>query len=151
GWPVLPIGFIVTILIPLNVYEDAQKEDRPRFEAETHQALKRIQYRMERYESALVQTRAFFLAADDVSRSEFRTYYEKTRIMERYPGIQGIGFALRVRARDLEDHVKNTRTEIPDYTIWPDYDRDEYYAIHYLEPEDERNNTALGFDMFTEP
>jgi PAS domain S-box-containing protein len=35
--------------------------------------------------------------------------------------------------------------------VWPDETpRDEYHAIIYLEPEDQRNKKALGFDMFTE-
>jgi signal transduction histidine kinase len=35
--------------------------------------------------------------------------------------------------------------------VWPGGERDEYTSILYLEPLDERNQRAIGYDMFSEP
>lgn len=150
GWPVLLLGLLITAMVSFNVHDNAEKEDNLRFDYEIDRAIKRIQFRMERYEGFLVQTRAFFLASKDVSREEFHTYYVKTRLRERYPGIQGLGFALRINPKNLAAHIKKTQKEIPTYSIWPDYKRNDYFSIFYLEPMDERNKDAIGFDMFTE-
>ena len=39
---------------------------------------------------------------------------------------------------------------LADFKVWPDYPRDEYHAIIYLQPADHRNQRAIGYDMFTE-
>ena len=151
GWPVLLLGLLVTALVSFNVYDNAQREDEIHFQYEVDEILKRIIFRMERYESALIQTRAFFLSSTDVSRLEFHRYFEKTKLTDRYPGIQGIGLAVRIPPKDLEAHIKKIRKEINTYHVWPDYKREDYFAILYLEPMDEMNKKALGYDMFTEP
>ena len=48
---------------------------------------------------------------------------------------------LNRRIRDEEDEVR----------VWPSGPRDEYHAIVFLEPMDERNQAAIGYDMYTEP
>lgn len=151
GWPVLLLGFFITALVALNVYDNAKQSDETHFQYEVDEITKRIFFRMERYESALIQTRAFFLSSTDVSREEFHRYFERTRLLERYPGIQGIGMTAKVPPNDLKAHIKKIRKEIGSYNIWPDYKREEYFSIVYLEPMDERNKQALGYDMFTDP
>ena len=70
-----------------------------------------------------------------------------------YPGLQGIGFTLRFAPRDRETVAKTGRDHIdPAFALWPaDPPREEYHAIFYLEPLDERNRLAIGYDMHAEP
>ncbi|WP_408097211.1 CHASE domain-containing protein [Peredibacter sp. HCB2-198] len=106
---------------------------------------------MDRYEGALVQARAFFLSSDKVSRKEFHRYFEKTKLLERYPGIQGLGLTVRIKKEDLKTHIAKVRKELPHYTVWPEGIRNEYFSIFYLEPMDWRNQRAIGYDMYSEP
>jgi len=66
--------------------------------------------------------------------------------------IQGIGFAIRIPAHALADHVRSVRAEgFPGYQVKPEGARDEYTSVLFLEPFDERNRRAFGRDGFAEP
>lgn len=87
-----------------------------------------------------------------VSRGQWRTYIDTLNIEEHYPGIQGIGFAQLLKPAELSSHLAAIRAQgFPDYTIHPAGEREEYTAIVYLEPFDQRNRRAFGYDMFSEP
>jgi signal transduction histidine kinase len=77
---------------------------------------------------------------------------EHLGLQQRYPGIQGLGFSRRVALRDLATLTSTLRSNgLPEFHVWPEYRREEYYPVVYLEPLDRRNRAVLGFDMFTEP
>src|SRR5437773_2114169 len=38
-----------------------------------------------------------------------------------------------------------------DFKIWPADQRSEYYPVVYLEPQSRRNETEIGYDMFSDP
>lgn len=151
GWIALFIGLSTTALISYYIYSKNLYEDKLRFEYEADQVWSRIQYRMDQYEGALIQARAFFLSSDAVSRSEFHQYFERTKLLERFPGVQGLGLTVKIKAKDLAAHIANVRKEIPYYNVWPETVEKEYFSILYLEPMDWRNKRALGYNMYSEP
>src|SRR6185295_11561759 len=66
-------------------------------------------------------------------------------------GIQGIGFSRRISPSDKAAVIGEMRKTVgPDFHIWPDNERSEYHSIVFLNPHDEKNKLAIGFDMFTE-
>ncbi len=139
GWPILLLGILITLVLSLYLRHKDRKQFLLQFEHETEQAMRRIQYRMERYESALIQARAFFHSSVIVSADEFHEYFQETQLMERFPGIQGMGLAIKVP----KDKLKH-------YQVWPQGNRSEFFTILYLDPINERNNRAIGYDMFSE-
>jgi len=87
-----------------------------------------------------------------VTRTEFRAYIERLGLRERYPGVQGIGFSRRVLPGQADALTSSIRAQgLTDFEIWPPGPRDELHTIVFLEPLDQRNQAALGFDMFSEP
>src|SRR5262249_14746052 len=71
---------------------------------------------------------------------------------DRFPGIQAVGFAERVRTEDLAVHMRRMHADGPaDYAIRPDGDRPDYFPIVFNEPYVGRNTKVLGFDMYSEP
>lgn len=85
------IGLFATTFITSYVYRSLQNEDRIRFEYEAEEIVRRIQYRMDTYLGALLQTRAFVLSSERITREEFSSYMENSNLMRRFPGILGIG------------------------------------------------------------
>lgn len=114
------------------------------------QVLREITSRMDTYINVLVQTRSMFYVTREVDRKEFREYVENLEILQKYPGIQGIGFAVRIPNQGLNAHVEKIQADIPEYRVWPPGERNEFYPIIYLEPQDWRNRRAIGYDMFSE-
>lgn len=151
GWPIFLSGSLLTCILSYYVYTNVRQEDDLKFEFEIERAIRRIKNRMERYEGILIQTRAFFQSSGFVTQEEFNIYFRNTEILKRYPGIQGLGFALRVPQEKLQTHIQNVRRTNPKYDIWPKGERENYFSIMYLEPMNWRNQRALGYDMFTEP
>ncbi|MFL6621314.1 MAG: CHASE domain-containing protein [Sulfurifustaceae bacterium] len=130
----------------VDLYESA------RFEVFVDQIHDDISFRMRTYVNALIQTKGMFVVAGKVSREDFARYVRTVTLMKRYPGIQGIGYAARVPAADLARFVARERAPgLPQYKVWPEGRRDEYFPVLYLEPSDWRNQRAFGYDMASEP
>ena len=104
------------------------------------------------YRTILRSSAALLAARVEVNREQWRIFVEDLRIGERYPGIQGFGFAKIIRHSELQAHIAKVRAEgFPGYTVYPEGERQEYIPVIYLEPFDKRNRRAFGYGMFSEP
>jgi signal transduction histidine kinase/ActR/RegA family two-component response regulator len=150
AWLVLVLSLVLTGTVSWYAWTTAETEDQLRFQnlVQKNQAI--LQNRMETYIALLRGAAGMFAASDDVSREEFRTFVEGLDLRRRYPGIQGIGFSLRVQAEWKNPVIAEMRRSgEAKFRIWPDSPRDDLFPIVYLEPLDRRNRAALGFDMLT--
>lgn len=144
----LAFTILLWYLAQRNVDELAQATFQRQVE-KTHEAVK---LRMNAYEQVLRGGVGLFNASAHVSRKDWQQYISSLKIEENFPGIQGIGFSQYIPATGLKHHIQQIRSEgFPDYAIKPADERDEYTSIIYLEPFNERNRRAFGFDMFSEP
>jgi signal transduction histidine kinase/ActR/RegA family two-component response regulator len=140
----------------------AHQEDRTRFSGLAEQTRSQIDARLNTY-VALLRGGAGLFAAIDVQkrgdsadvqryligRQAFARYVQRLRVREEYPGIQGVGFTVRVPAAQQARFLSAVRREYPQFAFKPDVPGDRH-AIVYLEPQDERNAVAIGFNMFSE-
>ncbi|MCA8906696.1 MAG: CHASE domain-containing protein [Rhodospirillaceae bacterium] len=110
----------------------------------------RIVNRMAAYEQVLRGGVAVFSVFQPVTRADWRNYVYLLDLDREYPGIQGVGFAQRIRPDERANHVAAVRADgFPDYDIRPPGDREELTSIVFLEPFDARNRAAFGYDMFS--
>jgi PAS domain S-box-containing protein len=143
---------VISVLV-WQLYEKntLQREENRFFHSVNHVQNDLID-RVYRYEMFLQGGAGLFAASEEVTRNEFKAYCEYQQTVDRYPGVQGVGFAKVVQPPDLASHQEEIRAEgFPDYRVWPGGNRDLYTAIIFLEPFDERNQLAFGFDMLSEP
>ncbi|MDD2761231.1 MAG: EAL domain-containing protein, partial [Methylomonas sp.] len=64
----------------------------------------------------------------------------------------GIGYAQLITPDRLAEHIAGVRGEgFPEYNVRPSGERRLYTAIVYLEPFQDRNLRAFGYDMYAEP
>jgi signal transduction histidine kinase len=148
---VLLVGLLATVAATLQLYRAISANDVLRFESLAEQKLRSIQDRMEINVTLLRGAAGLFAASDDVSREDFARYVRRLSLRDRYPGVQGIGFTQRLAPGEIDGFLAAARLDIPDFNLRPPGPREEYHSILYLEPLDERNRAALGFDMFTNP
>jgi PAS domain S-box-containing protein len=152
GSSVLLLSLLLTAWAWYANKTEALERAKTRFHQEVDRSTAAIHARLEVYEDALYGTRSFFEADPRVSRESFHDYVANLRIRERFPGIQGIGYAVRIPAGQVTQHIEKIRRDgFPKYSIRPEGEREEYTSIIYLEPFDWRNQRAFGYDMFTEP
>ena len=131
-WLVLAGSLALSTAAALFVLISTRERDRARFDNAVQSASDRIVGRLDVYISTLRGAAALFAADDSVSADEFRGYVARLEIQRWYPGIQGVGWTRRI-AHGLPG------------------DPDERHAIEYLDPMDERNRAAIGYDMYSEP
>jgi PAS domain S-box-containing protein len=132
--------------------QTVEREGRVRFETQVRETAAAIESRMHTYVQTLYQTRGFFQTRGIPTRREFATYIRSVNITSNYPGIQGIGFTIKVPREELAAHVATMRAQgIRNYSIEPLGDRAVYHSIILLEPFDWRNQRAFGYDMHTNP
>jgi signal transduction histidine kinase len=130
-WLVLVSSVTLTLAAAAIVSSSAHQRDVGRFRNAMQAADDRIQGRINVYIASLRGGVALFAASDTVSDREFRRYVERLDVHNSFPGIQGIGYSTRIGQGLPGEH-------------------DERHAIRYLEPLDERNQAAIGFDMYAE-
>jgi PAS domain S-box-containing protein len=111
-----------------------------------------IQARVEAYIALLRGCSGLFAVRRQVTSGEFHAFVSRLRVQDDYPGVQGIGYAQRVRPSEREAFIARLRGQgAASFAIWPEGERDEFFPIAYLEPEDRRNRAAIGYDMFSDP
>lgn len=156
GLPVLilVLGLAATVAGGLVIERLAEAREHQRFDSLVDQANGAIADRLATYVAVLQASAGLFAASDRVDHEEFQSFAQRVELTRRYPGIQGIGFSARIpegRAEALQADMRAGGR--PDFTLQPPLagGADERHAILFLEPEDERNRAALGFDMYAEP
>jgi PAS domain S-box-containing protein len=92
--------------------------------------------------------------------NHFKVYVDRLMLKSNYPGIQGVGISWQIPPGEtqLPETVKRLgitmkrpgEREKP-FEIWPDAPGVPRHAIVYLEPLDERNHAAIGYNMFSNP
>lgn len=151
GPTILLWGFLLSGIGSSFAWEAIHNEARLQFQIEMEDVAMRIQNRFQDYENILIQARSFMKVKGTVTHADFRAYYRDLRLSQRFPGIRGIGYSVHFPAERLEKHLREVRAAMPGYQVWPGGLRAEYTSILFLEPLDDRNRRAIGFDMFTEP
>ncbi len=82
-----------------------------------------------KYQDILRAGVGLFNASSDVNKDEWKRLLSQFNLAQRYPGIQGIGYAQRINA---------TSTSV-------------YTSVKYIEPQTPENLALLGIDMFENP
>jgi signal transduction histidine kinase/ActR/RegA family two-component response regulator len=147
----LAASLILTCAAAALVATSAKARDDARFDHAVTSAQDRIEERFDAYLSFLLDTTALFSADQGLDSASFARFIEKSRVQERYPGVQAVAFA-RAFARSHGASVEAELNAAGDTRgIWPDKGRPERSAVLWIEPRDVRNREALGFDMLLEP
>lgn len=152
AWLVLVLSIVITALGWVLSSQAIEKRANDRFSFEVRDAQERIQSRINQYQQILRGGVAFFDAHTSVNREHWQVYVASLNLQRELPGVQGFAFAERVSPDTLEQYENRIRAEgFPNYSVTPPGEREVYFPITLIEPFDERNQRAFGYDMFSEP
>ncbi|MEN6454829.1 MAG: CHASE domain-containing protein [Prolixibacteraceae bacterium] len=145
-------GLSLTFLFSYFVKRDLDQTAENELQYVAFDIKNRIQTRLTGNAQVLYSGAAFFAASDSVSMNDWKIFYQRAAMNKNLPGIQGYGFAKAIPKGQLQQHIKQMHEQgFANYKVWPLYDRDFYTSAIFLEPFDERNAQAWGYDMFSEP
>ncbi|WP_312388251.1 CHASE domain-containing protein [Stutzerimonas nitrititolerans] len=152
AWLVLAFTLLGQLLILQQLRANSDRAAEQQFELLVGKVTNAIEQRLIDHEQILFGAAGLFAASGEVSRAQWRAYVERQQLADRYPGIQGVGFSKVVRASERDAHEQSIRAEgFIDYRIQPEGERPVYMPIVYLEPFNDRNRAAFGYDMYAEP
>ena len=152
AWLVLAFTLLGQLLTLQQLRANSDRAAEQQFELLVGKVTNAIEQRLIDHEQILFGAAGLFAASGEVSRAQWRAYVERQQLADRYPGIQGVGFSKVVRASEREAHEQSIRAEgFADYRIQPEGERPVYMPIVYLEPFNDRNRAAFGYDMYAEP
>ncbi|HAQ73985.1 CHASE domain-containing protein [Stutzerimonas nitrititolerans] len=152
AWLVLAFTLLGQLLILQQLRANSDRAAEQQFELLVGKVTNAIEQRLIDHEQILFGAAGLFAASGEVSRAQWRAYVERQQLADRYPGIQGVGFSKVVRASERDAHEQSIRAEgFTDYRIQPEGERPVYMPIVYLEPFNDRNRAAFGYDMYAEP
>lgn len=122
-----------------------------RFELMQEKLVGSIAHSLQTSEQILQGARALFFSSDLVEKTEWQSYYDSLHLKENFRGLQGIGYAQWIPNGDIAAfRTSLKRMGIAPMSVYPSASREPQTAIIYLEPQDERNKKALGYDMWSE-
>jgi PAS domain S-box-containing protein len=147
----LAVGLAFTAAFAWYVRAASKANARQSFDYAVEKTVAAVEERLRDYIALLVDARRIFGVDREVRRDDFRAYAESLLLRTFYPGVQGIGFAMRVSPEEQPALIASMRRQgQPAFRIWP-HRAEESFPIVFLEPLDIRNQAAMGYDMFTEP
>jgi len=150
-WGVLAAFLLLTYLLRVQTAHDVRRDMQNEFDARARETISLVQQRMLSYEKVLYGVRGLFATSPDVSRNEFRAYFNALNLTDTHPGIQGLGFSQIVPAAQKDKHIAAIRREgFPQYTIRPEGVRDLYTSVIYIEPFSKENMPVFGYDLYSD-
>ncbi|WP_229860134.1 GGDEF domain-containing protein [Candidatus Sulfurimonas baltica] len=145
------IGISVSIFVGWFTYHYYEEKENSHLELASNEIVVLVEARMAAYEQVLRSGVGFFNASDSVSRNAWAIFVKDHKLNDNFKGIQGFGYSEVVFPQNKLVHEERIKKEgFADFKIHPDGQRELYTSIIYLEPFDERNIRAFGYDMFSE-
>jgi CHASE1-domain containing sensor protein len=145
---VAAIGTGMTLFVNAAANRAAQSQ----FDLIVNEAADRLDLRISQ-QLLLLQATAAHLetSATPFVRADFAGFIKALNLAKNNPGVRGIGFApLMDTGRDAEAAALITANYALDRKIWPQTTQLWRTPVILIEPEDERNRGALGYDMFND-
>jgi signal transduction histidine kinase/sensor domain CHASE-containing protein len=149
------VVFMAVTTVALSSYfvsrNSLENEKRITAEEQMKQIEDTVLVRLNILEELLRAGVGLFSANENINAQDWEVFIKSSRASTRHPGVDGIGYT---EVLMLEDTVTSPENQLDGQTE-QDSTNDEprnkkYTSILYLEPQDERNSKAIGFDMFAE-
>lgn len=143
--------FSSTVFVYVNFKKNTDERLQIFFDEQSADFIGKLTNRFNIYTNALFDARAFFDASSNVSRQDWKMYVESLDLKKHYPGMDLFGYAKVVSKEEKNEFTKVVRgSDLPDFAIWPDGDRERYVVAYYSEPFNEKSKKSMGFDALTD-
>ncbi|WP_345786216.1 CHASE domain-containing protein [Coraliomargarita algicola] len=153
------VGWTTSGLIYFILQNAAAQIDEENFTELIHDIESAVTDRLDTYLNTLIAGAGHYINSEELKTEEWRSFVQHLKIVERYPGINGIGFIQPFHDTEIPSFVAKKRASgLPDFKIKevPNVERPatdvmgyEHFIITYIEPLS-TNHQALGLDVASE-
>lgn len=142
---------MVTLGVTYNYYQSSNNKDLLRFNNDVNRLQTSIENKINLYIALLQGGRGFIESAPDLNKEKFAEYVKSLDLEKNYSGVLGIGFTENIKPEEIEKLNSRMQAEgFADFTVFPLVKKDFYQPILYLEPLNDWNKKAIGYDMSVE-
>ncbi|MHA7734827.1 CHASE domain-containing protein [Nitrosopumilus sp. S6] len=120
------------------------------FEFVTKNIANNILEKLNIHEQVLMGFHGLFATSEIVESHEFYNFYNLQNIEKRFPDNQGIGYIEYISSEERKNEINIKLKESEFQGIYPEEQRDKYFPVVLLMPDNERNRKAIGFDIYSE-
>lgn len=153
-FPVIVVFFALMSIVVVSFFTTSSTLSNDKAESldeQTQIVEDKILDRFDLFDEKLRSGVGLFSVEDTVSRQEWSTFVSTSSEIERFTGAQGIGYAKFIKPNEIDSFEDFAKTEYyPDFNIFPTGEREIYTAITVIQPDNESNNIAIGYDMYSE-
>lgn len=152
---VLLVSLTISCGIFVGFYELDTRQNQKHLADLVEQFENKIQKRMQAYIDGLRGGRSFILATGNVDSVSWEKFVDELDLVNRYPGINGMGLIKRVPADQLDSFLKLSKSKLPklfQYKKVPGVisSHNDYSDIVVLVEPLAPNQRALGLDIASE-
>ena len=149
---VLVAVVLVTLLIWRPMQAAANADARTAFEARAQEVSAAIASRIATYELVLHSAQAQVVLNRDLDQAHWQSFVQMLAL-ERYHGLNGLGYAAQVPGAQLPDFVAEARLRSePQFALIPAGARDQYVPITWFSALNTASAaSALGVDLYADP
>jgi CHASE1-domain containing sensor protein/two-component sensor histidine kinase len=146
------LALVPGVAMTFAMHTTTERRLMAEFEGAAALAVDRVVTRLQQHVVVLRAARGLTSATHGVVvRDEFVRFLSSFDIANELPGIQGIGFARMLAVSDAEAAISEVRKNYGfQVAIRPETKQSWRTPIVLLEPANERNIAALGFDMYAD-
>lgn len=150
----IPVAiFAVVLLLGLALawalHLSARGVNRARLAADVEEIARAVEIRMGQNVAVLRAAKALIeIEPQRMTRPRFSRFISKIDLPKAYPGLRGVAFAARVPVG--EEAELRSRYDLP-RDVFPPTVEAWRAPVVLIEPHDERNEAALGYDMYSDP
>lgn len=148
---VLALGCVMTATAVTTIATRQQAAIASAFHSDTITVQRVLQVQLDTMVAVTHAASALLAASPEINFIEFRAFVSGLQLRDRYPGLEGIGFAPRVDRSGLRAFVKAASLDgVANSKVRPAGVRTEYFPAVLLEPLDTGNTAVIGFDLASE-
>ena len=148
---------VLSLGLSLGAYFALRRQSAERTQARLDDAMKptlaRIGGRMDAYVALLHGVNGLFRTSTQTSRTDFARYVDALVLRRHYPGVHGVGFASDINDVRTVDAltVRAHQEGAADFAVTPLPVLPPAAIIYFLDPPDELNRRALGYNLAARP
>jgi signal transduction histidine kinase len=145
------IGFTITSLFARAVSEQNRIDYTAELTQESASLRTGINERSSSYNQLLFAAAAQFGVKSEITRQDWRRFYEAMRVEKNYPSIVGLGYAPFINNDSIPVFETAIQDEgFSDFHVKGVGSDSDHAIIQYIEPFDGINMNAFGFDMYSD-
>jgi len=146
------VGLVITFILATYAKKDFDEHNKLELETAAVDIKFRIQSMLNSHIQFTRSCTSFFMSSDTITKDDWKYFVEKSKIAQYLAGFQSISYIMIVPNNQLENHVQRFKKVFSnDFTVYPPSTEEVYTPITYIEPLQDRNIKALGFNISSNP